>query len=152
MATDHAQVGKAIKAELKKHGIKASVRGKIFSGGDSVDVSIDAIQGDRVLCPATIAKVEAFAKSFQMGHFNGMEDIYEYSNRGEGPQVKFVFVTVNYGELRDMAAAHIDNLFEDGDEARIEGTFRRDTLISSLLTKGDFNFYRQFKARQKAVA
>jgi len=152
MATDHAQVGRAIKAELKKHGIKASVRGKSFAGGDSVDVYIDAIQGDRILCPATIEKIQAFAKSFQMGHFNGMEDIYEYSNTNDGPQVKFVFVSVNYGELREMAAAHIDNLFEDGDEARIQGTFRRDTLIRDVLTKGDFNFYRQFKARQKVAA
>ncbi len=38
-------------------------------------------------------KVEALTDKFEMGDFNSMEDIYEYSNRNPDlPQVKYVFI------------------------------------------------------------
>lgn len=37
--------------------------------------------------------VEELTNPFVMGHFNSMEDIYEYSNRNADlPQVKYIFV------------------------------------------------------------
>jgi hypothetical protein len=63
-----------IRVELKRAfpGVKFSVRSKVFSGGDSIDVSwVDG--------PLT-RDVEAIAKKYSGGSFNGMEDIYEYSS------------------------------------------------------------------------
>jgi Large polyvalent protein associated domain 30/Large polyvalent protein associated domain 29 len=67
------QAAANIRAELKKAfpGVKFSVRSKVFSGGDSIDVSwTDG--------PITSA-VESIAKKYSGGSFNGMEDLYEYS-------------------------------------------------------------------------
>jgi len=54
---------------------KIEVSTDVFSGGDSMDVSYYA--------PEEIPELERFIKSFQSGHFNSMEDIYEYSNNPE---------------------------------------------------------------------
>jgi hypothetical protein len=77
---------KAIRAELKKEfsGIKFQVTSKSYSGGNSVDVFwIDG--------PSTDSVRKVIGK-YQYGHFDGMTDCYDYSNRRENiPQVKFVF-------------------------------------------------------------
>lgn len=70
-----AHAAKNIRIELKKAGIKAeSVRSRTFSGGDSIDVRLPHDASDDVLVAA-----KAIAGKYQAGHFNGMEDIYEYS-------------------------------------------------------------------------
>jgi hypothetical protein len=66
---------KNIRKELKAAGIKASVRSDRFAGGDSVDVRLPYGTTDEVMQAA-----EAIAKKYRGGHFNAMEDIYEYSN------------------------------------------------------------------------
>ena len=65
---------KNIRTELKAKfpDIKFSVRGDSFAGGDSIDISwTDG--------PDT-KDVEKITDKYQEGHFNGMEDIYNYSN------------------------------------------------------------------------
>jgi hypothetical protein len=82
--TQSAQAAALIRAELKKNypEIKFSITSKNYSMGNSVSISwIDAMP------PAT---VEAIADKYQYGHFNGMEDIYEYSNKQDFPQAKYV--------------------------------------------------------------
>lgn len=62
-----------MRAELKKAfpGVKFSIRSKSFSGGDSIDVHwTDG--------PIT-SDVERIADKYSAGSFNGMEDLYEYS-------------------------------------------------------------------------
>lgn len=54
---------------------KIEVSTDVFSGGDSMDVNYYA--------PDPIKELESFINQFQAGHFNGMEDIYEYSNNPE---------------------------------------------------------------------
>jgi hypothetical protein len=99
-ASRHAAVAALIRAKLKKHGIPGSVRSKSYSGGESVTVSIDSD-----ILPATRKAIEAFAHGFQYGHFDGMTDSYEYSNsREDVPQVRFVFVNVNYSDALVAAA------------------------------------------------
>jgi hypothetical protein len=80
----------AIKAELKIAfpNIKFSVRYQTFAGGDAVNVSY--------LNGVPEAEVEKITNKYQMGHFNGMEDIYEYSNNIEGlNQAKYISVGRN---------------------------------------------------------
>lgn len=87
MKTKAAETAKAIKAELKKAfpQIKFAVKSSIYSGGTSVDV--DYTDG------VAIDKVRDITEKYQYGHFDGMNDIYENSNRrNDIPQVKFVIV------------------------------------------------------------
>lgn len=80
-----ANCAAAIREELKKEfeKVKFSVKSSNFSGGDSV--SIEWIDGP------TSEQVDGVVKKYQYGHFNGMDDIYEYSNSREDiPQSKYV--------------------------------------------------------------
>lgn len=150
--SDHAAAGKLIRAELKKQGIKASVRGQSYSGGDSITVRIDVQQADRVLVPAAQEAIQAFCRQFEMGTFNGMEDIYEYTNRNDDlPQVKFVFVQFEYGDLEQKASDFIHGLFVEGDITRTCPVTHRQTVFK-MLRRDEFGFYRQFKQRVKVAA
>lgn len=68
-----AHAAKNIRIEFKAAGIKASVRSERFSGGDAIRVRLPHSASDEAAKAA-----EAIAKKYQAGHFNGMEDIYEY--------------------------------------------------------------------------
>jgi Large polyvalent protein associated domain 29 len=91
--TEAAHVASIIRRELKDKfpGIKFSVTSDTFSMGDSVRISFDKGRN----APACTA-VEAVVKKHQAGKFNGMEDIYEYTNKTGGPTVKFVTVQDDY--------------------------------------------------------
>ena len=83
----HAGAAKMIRAYMKANGIAGSVRSESYSMGSSVRVHVQD------LLPAQYAELKAFANQFQYGHFDGMIDLYEYSNSREDiPQVKYVFV------------------------------------------------------------
>ena len=107
MKTQAAQAAAMIRAELKKNGIKAQVKSRNFSMGDAVDVRLLADY-----CPATVAKITEFCGRFQYGHFDGMTDMYEYSNRNDAiPQAKFVHVETRYSdELRAAARDYVANI------------------------------------------
>lgn len=80
-----ANCAQAIREELKAvfPGIKFTVKSDNFSGGNSV--SIGWVDGP------TTQEVAKITGKYQYGHFNGMEDIYEYSNRRDDlPQAKYV--------------------------------------------------------------
>lgn len=97
--SEAAKCAKAIREELKKHfpSHKFCVISNNFSMGDSVEVSwIDG--------PSKKAVAEITDK-YQYGHFNGMEDMYEYSNsRNDIPQSKFVICTHRYSEEKKLEA------------------------------------------------
>ena len=81
-----AQCAQAIRVELKTKfpNITFRVTSKNYSGGDSVDVEWE-------LGPTT-KEVEALINKYQYGQFNGMDDMYEHTNRIEGlPQTKYLF-------------------------------------------------------------
>jgi hypothetical protein len=66
-----------VKAKYPK--VTCSVKSDSFAGGNSVTVYLSTPDGYSV--DAAIEKdVSNFAKTFQYGRFNGMEDIYEYNN------------------------------------------------------------------------
>lgn len=81
----HAAAAQAIRQDLKKAfpGVKFRVRSSSFSMGNSVDV--DWTDGP------TGSEVDRIIGRYQYGHFDGMQDLYEYSNRrNDLPQAKFV--------------------------------------------------------------
>ena len=88
-----AKTAQAIRKELKLKfpNIKFKVRSSNFSMGNSVDIYYtDGPERE---------KVEAVTSKYQYGHFNGMEDIYEYSNKNSNiPQAKFVHVSRKFSE------------------------------------------------------
>jgi len=83
--SSHAAASAAIRQELKKAfpHTNFSVRSESYAGGDSVRVSWDD--------GPTSAEVEAISGKYQYGSFDGMEDIYKYTNsRDDIPQTKYV--------------------------------------------------------------
>lgn len=76
--TPAAETAKLIRKELKAAfpGVKFRVRSRNFSMGDAVDIEWD-------LGPTT-AQVEAVAKKYQDGDFNGMTDSYELDHSRPG--------------------------------------------------------------------
>ena len=99
MASEHALAAKAIRKELKKNGIKAKVRSSSFVGGNAVDIDLIDVM------PAVRKKVEEFAREFEYGSFNSMEDIYEHNNRRDDiPQVKYVMIDCDFSEELEKEA------------------------------------------------
>ena len=84
-----ALCAKAVRKELKALGVKADhVRSEGFAGGDAVRVQFTDIPHPKRV------PIENALNKYQYGHFNGMEDIYEYSNRNDKiPQVKYMSIT-----------------------------------------------------------
>lgn len=85
--SEAAQAAKAIRKELKAAfpGVKFSVRSENFAGGNAVNVTWSDPAADQ-------KAVNELVKKYQYGHFNGMDDIYEYSNTNSDlPQAKYVF-------------------------------------------------------------
>ena len=84
-SSSHAGAAAAIKQELNAAfpNIKFSCKSDSFSMGDSVHISwTDG---------PTVRQVEEISQKYQYGHFNGMEDIYESTNRRDDiPQAKYV--------------------------------------------------------------
>jgi hypothetical protein len=95
--TPAAQVAKLIRQQLKTNGIPARVTSENYSMGNSVRV---ALLNDPL--PATVDAVKRETAKYQAGHFDGMQDLYEYSNRRDDiPQTKFLFVEAEYtAEIR----------------------------------------------------
>lgn len=85
--TNAAQAAQAIRKELKASfpQIKFTVRSESFAGGDAVRIGYDnGVPTD---------KVKKITDKYQYGHFDGMNDLYEFSNsRKDIPQAKYVQV------------------------------------------------------------
>lgn len=104
---------KNIKRELAHvfPGHKFSVKSRVYSGGNSIDVAwVDG---------PTVKAVEDVVSKYEEGHFNGMEDIYEY-NHSSFPDVfggsKYVFANRNMSNEKEIEMAkkygfdvHIDD-------------------------------------------
>ena len=83
--SDAAIVAKEIRAILKAHGVKGSVKSSDYSGGNSVRAYLD-----EEISPEAYAKIFWAADKFRAGSFNSMEDIYEYRPMS-GPSVDYIF-------------------------------------------------------------
>lgn len=111
--TPAAQVAKLCKQYLKSIGVKCTARSANYSMGNSVDITVTNQP------PDIIKQIEKEFSKYQSGHFNGMEDIYEYSNsRSDVPQTKYLFLHNTYtDELKQAAWDIIRNTFSDAKEA-----------------------------------
>jgi len=99
MKSPHAQAAAWIRTEIKKAypGLKFSCTSESFSMGNSVRVEIY----DQP--PEIKEAIETIVKKYQYGHFDGMNDIYEYSNnRKDLPQVKYVTLTNNISDEKQQ--------------------------------------------------
>lgn len=107
--TTHAAAAQAIRQDLKKAfpGVKFMVRSRSFSMGNSVDV--EWTDGP------TRSEVDRIIGRYQYGHFDGMQDLYEYSNRRDDlPQAKYVSGSRSMSEeVRAELLAYVaDRFFE----------------------------------------
>ena len=103
MKTEAAKTSSVIKKELKNsfHSTKFSVKSDTFAGGDSVNISwTDG---------PTTDEVENIVKKYQYGNFDGMTDMYNYTNTREDiPQVKYVMTNRRMSE--DICKKIIEDL------------------------------------------
>lgn len=134
--SQHAAVAKLCKAYLKNKGIKC--RATSDSGGNSVNVVVYDQN------PEAMKLIRAELGKYKMGHFNSMEDIYEYTNRQEGPQIQYLFIENNLSpELRQRAwdylranaagaDAHPENIDDVNHSAQVFGEWVQ-TIVYRLL-------------------
>lgn len=107
--SSHAAAAAAIRVELKESfpNVKFKVTSDSFSMGDSVHVSwTDG---------PTARQVDEIVKKYQYGRFNGMEDIYEYTNNREDiPQAKYVQTGRSISEaINEAVETLIDEKFNN---------------------------------------
>lgn len=142
--TEAARCAALIRAELRKHGIQATVRSKNFSMGNSVDVDL---LGDPL--PATVQKVEAFCKNLQDGHFDGMTDCYHYAHHDDNlPRAKYVHVSVRYSDaIRAEARAYLDEYWGDS-----RADWQRDQDVWPCLNGTLGHFWTARKPRMRVAA
>jgi hypothetical protein len=108
MKSEVAKCAAEIRKILKARNIKASVRSQQYSMGNNVNVEIKEI-----IDPEIYKALEAELAKYQYGHFNGMEDIYEYSNNLEGiPQTKFLFIKYDW-RMQDAVLLEIEEFLKD---------------------------------------
>lgn len=140
MKSQVAQAAAIIRKHLKANNIAARVTSKSYSMGSSINVTI---QQDVV--PAVRDQIEAYCNGFQYGHFDGMQDLYEYSNRNdEIPQAKFVFVHFDHSDELEAAAREFMGQWKYDTE------YELDRAVWSLLAgSGQSDLVAQFWKTQK---
>jgi hypothetical protein len=109
--TQPALAAKAIKAKLKALGVNCRVKSRTFSMGNAVDIYTENVP------PFLLDKVRAIADLHQYGHFDGMADIYEYSNTREDlPQAKYVQVNNDLSDsMREAVYQHLRTQWAGGE-------------------------------------
>ena len=77
----------------------------------------------------TEEQVTKFTNKYQYGHFNGMEDIYEYSNNIEGlPQTKYVSTSREINpELKNRLLPEFEKLYKSD-----EPEYSRNSTVNTL--------------------
>jgi hypothetical protein len=122
--SNQAQAAKAIRNELKAAfpGVTFKVTSDSFSMGDSVDI--------RWTNGPTSEAVNAITRKYQYGHFDGMVDLYEYSNKRQDiPQSKFVQTDRGYTDDARRAALAYVNRYWGWDLRFIEREYRGRTWL-----------------------
>jgi hypothetical protein len=85
--TPAAQVAKLLKTKAKSLGLEVKASSKNYSGGDSVTVKV--LKG----FDKSFNELKEYSSQFKEGKFDGMNDIYEYTNsRDDIPQTKYLFI------------------------------------------------------------
>lgn len=83
----HAAAAREIRQYMKANGIAGRVNADSYAGGNSVNIYVEDMP------PVAYQVLDDYAGRYQYGNFDGMQDLYEYSNVNRDiPQVKYVFV------------------------------------------------------------
>lgn len=139
MKTETAQCAAMIKAELKKLGIKCSVKSKLYAGGDSVNVKVYDIPGKQ------LQDIESLLGKYQEGSFNGYEDIYEYDNKQDVPQCKYLFLNCERSD--EFIQKYLDKI---NAEFHVNGTLEqyKNGTLPSVFCNGsawDMTYMRELR-------
>lgn len=153
MKSQQAQVATLCRKYLKTKDIPAKVTSKSFAGGN--DVNIDVYNQS----PGIIENLENEFAQYRQGDFNGMEDIYEYSNPHDDiPQVKYLFINNNFSDdfyqkawtfLQNWAAGadqYPENYKDLPNNARVFGQWASQIvsrLLNGKLDKGSEIFWQK---------
>lgn len=146
--TEAAYVASLLKKELKAKFplVKFSVKSDSYSMGDSVRVSFTIGANT-----PKVSEVEAIAKKFQGGSFDGMTDMYTYTYKGDGPTTKYMFVdAICPDEIRDQIREEIQKDYgitpeQWNDHQFMYAKFQDGSASSSLV-------YREIRKRFYEVA
>lgn len=136
MRTGAAKAAKAIKQELKKAfpTIQFSVKSQNYSMGCNVNATWTN--------GPTTKEVYKIIGKYQYGHFDGMIDLYEYSNdRPDIPQAKYIFANRDISDdirnkAREKIAQDFGKPLEGFDNARI-GNEWGSSFIGRVLSAKD---------------
>jgi len=136
MRTTSAICANLIKKELKKAFPNTifKVKSDNFAGGDSVHISYSDGPGEE--------KVNEIVKKYQSGSFDGMTDMYEYTNsRDDVLQAKYVSVSRSFSD--ELSKKLMLDLCEK------YGYVPRDNLSESFTTdNGDYTNFHQLIWRE----
>lgn len=94
MQSNQAKAAREIRELLKSLSVPAKVSSKGYSMGDHVNVDLTNQP------PKIVDQIKKLTGKYQYGHFDGMIDLYEYSNtRDDIPQTKYLFVNNEFDEV-----------------------------------------------------
>jgi hypothetical protein len=106
--TEAANAASEIRKVLKIAfpNIKFSVTSENYAGGNSIRVNWEN--------GPTVKQVQQYTKDFEMGSFNGMEDIYEMTNYNKNiPQVKYLFLNRSMSKnLKEFLEKEIEKKYD----------------------------------------
>lgn len=127
--SEAAKAAKLIRQELKAAfpNIKFKVRSSNFSMGNAVDIGWKNGVIEK--------KVNTITSKYQYGHFDGMNDIYEYSNgRDDIPQAKYISTSRTIDDsIYEEAFNHAKNYY-----AFLENAKSLNSYIQNYGTVGNF--------------
>lgn len=93
MQSSQARTAKEIRTLLKSMNIPARVTSTCFAGGDAVDVHLTNQP------PEIIEQIKTLTAKYEYGHFDGMDDLYVYSNnRTDIPQTKYLMIDNSFDD------------------------------------------------------
>lgn len=139
--SNHAAAAKMIRQYMKANGFVGRVNAEAYSMGSSVRVYVQDLP------PARLEELENYAGQFEYGHFDGMIDLYEYSNvREDIPQVRFVFVNNEISaEMRqriwDFFRGYYNGMDDAPENAQDAGLYRNQNFQAY----GNELIYRAFR-------
>lgn len=126
--TIHAMCAKQIRQDLKKAfpEIKFSVRSESFAGGDAINITYENGIPE--------CKIEEVVEKYIAGHYNSMEDIYEYKkNEDNIPRVKYL---------------HVCRELSPDKQAQLEGEFIREYCLKDFTLE---TFHKKFGNYDKCL-
>lgn len=147
--SEQAQVGSLIRKEIKAKYPKLKIRisSQSFSGGNSLDLVFLRDQENKKVSQE---KIKEITDKYEAGRFDGMNDIYEYTNsRDDIPQVKYLFVSeeIQSGLFERLFNAFLekDSFYGECSISKYPSYNFKDVMIGELRTNTSENngkFYR----------